>query len=142
MGRLGEDIIGHGLKDIQQMQYPPYGASFRFLSSEDGRAPDANTLILAGIGFCFMNQFGRFVSILGFDLPDYRIVRDTHFSLGGASGGTSKAVDAGPIETHVCLETSESDEIAQEMLDISEQTCFLHAFCRTDLKTELKVVRV
>ncbi|PSL19744.1 OsmC family protein [Shimia abyssi] len=131
-----------GIKDIQQMQYSPYGTSFRFLSSEDGRAPDANTLISAGIGFCFMTQFGRFVSMLNLDLPDYRIVQDTHFSLGGASGGTGKAGEADPIETHVYLETGESDETAQEMLDISEQTCFLHAFCRTDLKTKLQVKRV
>ncbi|MDG1431006.1 MAG: OsmC family protein [Paracoccaceae bacterium] len=131
-----------GIKEIQQMQYSPFGTSFRFLSSEDGRAPDANTLISAGIGFCFMTQFGRFVSMLKLDLPDYRIVQDTHFSLGGASGGTEKAGEADPIETHVYLETGESDEMAQEMLDISEQTCFLHAFCRTDLKTKLKVVRV
>lgn len=131
-----------GIKEIQQMQYSPYGTSFKFLSSEDGRAPDANSLISAGIGFCFMTQFGRFVSMLKLDLPDYRIVQDTHFSLGGASGGTGKAGEADPIETHVYLETSESNETAQEMLDISEQTCFLHAFCRTDLKTKLKVVRV
>ncbi|WP_282027027.1 OsmC family protein [Limimaricola cinnabarinus] len=131
-----------GIKDIQQMQYSPYGTSFRFLSSEDGRAPDANTLISAGIGFCFMTQFGRFVSMLKLDLPDYRIVQDTHFSLGGASGGTGKAGEADPIETHVYLETGESEAVAQEMLDISEQTCFLHAFCRTDLKTKLRVRRV
>ena len=131
-----------GLKRIQQMQYSPWGTSFQLLSSEDGRAPDANTLISAGIGFCFMTQFGRFVSMLKLDLPDYRIVQDTHFSLGGASGGTGKAGEADPIETHVYLETSESDETAQEMLDISEQTCFLHAFCKTDLKTKLKIKRV
>ena len=53
-----------------------------------------------------------------------------------------KAGEADPIETHVYLETGESDTVAQEMLDISEQTCFLHAFCRTDLKTKLKIVRV
>ena len=138
MAVLRED----GIKDIRQMQYSPHGTSFRFLSSEDGRAPDANTLISAGIGFCFMTQFGRFVSMLKLDLPDYRIVQDTHFSLGGASGGTGKAGEASPVETHVHLKTGESDETAQEMLDISEQTCFLHALCRTDLKTRLKVVRV
>ena len=137
VAKLRED----GIKEIQQMQYSPYGTSFRFLSSEDGRAPDANSLISAGIGFCFMTQFGRFVS-MQLDLPDYRIVQDTHFSLGGASGGTGKAGEADPIETHVYLETGESDETAQEMLDISEQTCFLHAFCRTDLKTKLKVIKV
>ena len=131
-----------GLKDIQQMQYSPWGTSFRFLSSEDGRAPDANTLVSAGIGFCFMTQFGRFASMLKLNLPDYRIVQDTHFSLGGASGGTGKAGDADPVETHVYLDTSEDDEVAREMLDMSEQTCFLHAFCRTEMKTRLKIKRV
>ena len=136
------ELRADGLKSIQQMQYSPWGTSFQLLSSEDCRAPDANTLISAGIGFCFMTQFGRFVSMLKLDLPDYRIVQDTHFSLGGASGGTGKAGEADPIETHVYLETSESDETAQEMLDISEQTCFLHAFCKTDLKTKLKIKRL
>jgi len=136
------ELRADGVKQIQQMQYSPYGTSFMLLSSEDGRAPDATTLISAGIGFCFMTQFGRFVSMLKLDLPDYRIVQDTHFSLGGASGGTGQAGAADPIETHVYLETSESDDTAQEMLDISEVTCFLHAFCKTDLKTKLKVIRV
>lgn len=137
-----------GIKEIQQMTYSPHGTSFRFLSEEapvnggQGRAPDANSYISAGIGFCFMTQFGRFVSMLKLDLPEYQIVQDTHFSLGGASGGTGKAGEADPVETHVYLKTNESDEVAQEMLDISEVTCFLHAFCRTDLKTKLKVLRV
>ena len=137
-----------GIKDIQQMQYSPYGTSFRFLSEEapanggHGRAPDANTYISAGIGFCFMTQFGRFASMLNLDLPEYRIVQDTHFSLGGASGGTGVAGTSDAVETHVHLSTSESDDVAREMLDVSEQTCFLHAFCRTDLKTKLKVVRL
>jgi hypothetical protein len=88
-----------------------------------------------------MTQFGRFVSMLKLDLPDYKIVQDSHFSLGGASGNTGKAGEADALETHVFLQTSESDETAQEMLDNSEKTCFLHAFCRTDLKTKLKVIR-
>lgn len=131
-----------GLKEIQQMTYSPHGSNFRFLSSEDGRAPDANSYISAGIGFCFMTQFGRFVSMLKLDLPEYRIIQDTHFSLGGASGGTGQAGTADSVETHVYLHTSEPDEMAQEMLDISEKTCFLHAFCKTDLKTRLKIKRL
>ncbi len=132
----------NGTKSIRQMQYSPHGTSFQFASSEDGSAPDANTLISAGIGFCFMTQFGRFVSMLNLDLPGYRIVQDTHFSLGGASGETGQAGQADAIETHVYLETCEPDALAQEMLDISERTCFLHAFCRTNLKAKLNVVRI
>jgi len=137
-----------GVKEIQQMQYSPHGTSFMMLSDEapinggQGRAPDANSYISAGIGFCFMTQFGRFVKMLKLDLPKYQIIQDSHFSLGGASGGTGKAGFADPLETHVFLTTSESDDVVREMLDISEQTCFLHAFCRTDMKTKLKVRRL
>jgi len=89
-----------------------------------------------------MTQFGRFVKMLNLDLEEYRVVQDSHFSLGGASGNTGQAGKADPFETHVYLKTSESDDVAREMLDISEQTCFLHAFCRTDLKTKLCVNRI
>jgi organic hydroperoxide reductase OsmC/OhrA len=136
-----------GLKIIEQHLYSPHGSVFRFLSEEApaaegiGRAPDAVSLISAGIGFCFMTQFGRMASMEQLDLPYYSIVQDTHFSLGGASGGTGKAGSADPVETHVHLMTSESDDVARDMLDVSERTCFLHAFCRTDLMARLKVTR-
>ncbi|MEM9474141.1 MAG: OsmC family protein [Pseudomonadota bacterium] len=131
-----------GVKEIEQHLYSPHGSIFRFLSDEEGRAPDAVSYISAGIAFCFMTQFGRMASMEKLDLPEYAIVQDTHFSLGGASGGTGKAGEADPVETHVHLTTTEGDDVARDMLDVSEQTCFLHAFCRTDLKTKLKVTRV
>jgi len=137
-----------GIKHITQLQYSPHGTSFNLLSEEapenggQGRAPDANTYLSAGTAFCFMTQFGRFVKMLNLDLTDYKIIQDSHFSLGGASGGTGKAGRADPLETHVYLQTTESDDVAREMLDISEQTCFLHAFCRTDLKVKLRVDRI
>jgi len=137
-----------GIKEIEQHLYSPHGSVFRFLSEEapeaggQGRAPDAVSYISAGIGFCFMTQFGRMASMEGLDLPRYSIVQDTHFSLGGGTGGTGQAGEADPVETHVHLVTEESDAVAQDMLDVSEQTCFLHAFCRTDLKTRLKVTRL
>ena len=136
-----------GIKEITQLQYAPHGTNKIMLSEEapvnggQGRAPDANTYISAGIGFCFMTQFGRFVAMMKKDLEEYRIVQDTHFSLGGASGGTGQAGTADPVETHVYLQTSEDEDFAREILDISEQTCFLHAFCRTDMKTKVRVSR-
>jgi uncharacterized OsmC-like protein len=137
-----------GIKEITQLQYAPHGTNKIILSEEapvnggQGRAPDANTYISAGIGFCFMTQFGRFVAMMKKDLEEYRIVQDTHFSLGGASGGTGVAGTADPVETHVYLKTSEDEDFARDILDISEQTCFLHAFCRTDMKTKVRVTRM
>lgn len=134
-----------GVKQIEQHLYNPHGSVFHFLSDEapvaggKGLAPDAASYISAGIGFCFMTQLGRYAKIVKKDLHEYRILQDTHFSLGGASGGTGKAGVADPVETHVYLESAEDDDFARTSLDMGEQTCFLHAFCRTDLKTRVSI---
>ena len=134
-----------GVKQVEQHLFNPHGSIFHFLCDEapvnggKGLAPDAASYISAGIGFCFMTQFGRYAKIVKKDLQEYRIIQDTHFSLGGASGGTGKAGTADPIETHVHLVSGEDDEFARTILDMSEQTCFLHAFCKADLKTRLSI---
>ncbi len=136
-----------GIKRIEQHLYNPHGSIFYFLSEEDeehggkGRAPDAASFIAAGIGFCFMTQFGRYAKITKKDLKDYRIVQDAHFSLSGASGKTGKPGEADPLETHVYLTSNEDDDFARTILDMSERTCFLHAFCRTDLKAKVKLTK-
>jgi uncharacterized OsmC-like protein len=134
-----------GVKVIDVQLFKPSGSNFRFLSDEPegsgghGRAPDAATLVSAGIAFCFMTQFGRYASITRKRLGRYRIIQDTHFSVGGASGGTGRAGAADPVETHVYVEAREDAEFARTLLDMGEQTCFLHALCRTDLKTRLRM---
>jgi uncharacterized OsmC-like protein len=134
-----------GVKQVEQQLFNPHGSIFYFLCDEapenggQGLAPDAASYISAGIGFCFMTQFGRYAKIMEKDLQEYRILQDTHFSKGGASGGTGKAGSADPVETHVYLVTGEDDAFARQALDMAEQTCFLHAFCKTDLKTRVSI---
>lgn len=134
-----------GIKEIEQHIYNPHGSIFRLLSEEApvngglGRAPDANSYISAGIGFCFMTQFGRFIKIMKKQLDEYRIIQDTHFSLGGISGATGQPGSVEPVETHVYLQSPEDEAFAREILYMSERTCFLHALCRAELKTRISV---
>lgn len=130
-----------GMLDIAQHLHNPQGSMFRFRTDEAGRAPDAETLIAAGIGFCFMTQLGRYAKIAKVPLGDYAVVQDTHFSLAGASDGTGRAGTADPVETHVHLTSQGDDAFARAALDMAEQTCFLHAFCRTALKAKVRVTR-
>ena len=127
-----------GVKEIFKEQYSPVAPTWRFLSAEDGRAPDAASLISAGIGLCFMTQLGRFSHMAKLPLDGYRVIQDTHFSLGGASGGTGKAGEAMPVETHTFLDTGADDDTAQQILGVGERTCFLHAFCRDDVKAKVR----
>ncbi len=134
-----------GVKEIEQQLFQPHGSIFHFLSDEvpesggQDRAPDAATLISAGIAFCFMTQLGRYANIAKKDLRAYRVIQDTHFSLGGNLSSEAKPGEADPVETHVFIDSSEDDDFARTALDMSEQTCFLHALCRTNLETKVRV---
>ena len=128
-----------GVKQIEQQLYNPHGSIFHFLSDENGRAPNAISYISAGIGFCYMTQLGRYAKISKKNLDSYTVIQDTHFSKGGASGGTGIPGAADPVETHVYIESEHDDDYARTVLDMGEQTCFLHAFCRTDLKAKIKI---
>ena len=134
-------IADDGVKVVQENLFRPIGSEFRFLSDEApeagrrGLAPDAATYLAAGIGFCFMTQFGRYASITKKRLDEYLIVQDTHFS--SLDGGGPGRAD--PVETHVYLVTPEGEEFARKTLDMGERTCFLHATCRTDLAPEITV---
>lgn len=131
-----------GVKEIVQNLYQPIGSEFKYLSDEAdgfggrGLAPDAATYMSAGIAFCFLTQFGRYAKIVKKDLAGYRIIQDTHFTQGGE---VTVPKDADPVETHVYLEASEGADFARTILDMSEQTCFLHALCRSELDTSIDV---
>lgn len=129
-----------GLKDIQQSMFNPQGTMFRFLSDPDGqRAPDASAYVATGIGFCFMTQLGRYAKIARRDLQRYAIVQDIDFSQGGATGQTGHAGDASAPRTTVSITSSEDADFARQLLKMGEQTCFLHALCRTALKTRIRL---
>jgi hypothetical protein len=124
-----------GVKEVVETLISPIGSEFRFRSDETGLAPDAATFLSAGIGFCFMTQFGRYARIVRKVLDAYRIVQDTHFYPGEA--GQPGRMD--PVETHVYLVTPEDIDFARQTLDMGEQTCFLHATCRNRLGIGLEV---
>jgi uncharacterized OsmC-like protein len=129
-----------GIAVIETRVHRPNGSTFRFLSDEQGRAPDAITYISAGIGFCFMTQIGRYAKIVNESLGDYHIVQDTRFSLGDAKADPPFGGRADAPRTHVYLAPDRDDDFARKALDMSEQTCFIHAMCRTELRPKVKVV--
>lgn len=141
--RLRDD----GLKQCVVQLFKPIGSMFTFLSDDSKafggqeRAPSGLAYLSAGIAFCYMTQIGRYAHIVKLDMQGYQIMQDTWFSRPGASGDRGKPATAEPVRTHVFLDmgAGETDEVAQQVVDMSEQTCFLHAACRTPLKTRIKV---
>ena len=81
------------------------------------------------------DALGRYAKIAKKALDGYRVVQDSHFS----ASGQEEPGRADPVETHVYLNSRESDDFARTALDMSEQTCFLHALLKTDLNVRIRV---
>lgn len=129
-----------GLYRVLQKIFSPRGSMFEFLADRDPslggerRAPDGLSYVATGLAFCFMTQFGRYAQIRRKQLDGYRIVQDLPWS-----GEPGEPMDVNPLITHVYLETPEGDEFARDLLDFSEQTCFLHALCGSAVRPEINV---
>jgi uncharacterized OsmC-like protein len=122
-----------GLIEVEQRLFSPLGSTFRFLCDPTGStAPDPAMYAAAGIAFCFMTQLGRYAKIVRKNLAAYNVVQDAHFPASGSG-------DVDPIETHVYLTTTEDESFARNSVEMGEQTCFLHAFCRTDLSVNTRL---
>ena len=133
-GRVRTD----GLKEIAVQCIQPAGSRFVFLSDESedsggqGRAPNGMTWLSCGVAFCFMTQIGRYAAIAKKELDDYRIVQDIGFIPAG-----EHTPSASPVSTLVCLDTAEPISECEKLVQMGEQTCYLHAACRTPTEVRL-----
>ena len=123
-----------GLREFKVQLFKPIGSVFRFISDPAGqKAPSSLSYLSAGIGFCFMTQLGRYAHIVKKPLESYSIVQDTVFRV------ENGVAENDPVDTHVIVRFDQSEEDAQQLVDMSEQTCFLHAAMRTASETKVSV---
>jgi hypothetical protein len=59
--------------------------------------------------------------------------------LSGRTGAMWRLASDDPVETRVYLDASENGDFARMALDMSEQTCFLQALCKSDLKVKVSI---
>jgi uncharacterized OsmC-like protein len=118
------------------------GARFRLLA--DGRAtrrraPTPLALAAAGVAFCYMTQLSRYVEYRKHKVHGIRVVQTNRFSVTGSAQDFSLRGGVAPFETHVFLNADEPDEVMQNLLEIAENTCYLHAALRSKLPGRVEV---
>lgn len=142
VGKLRDD----GMKELQVSCFQPVGSVFRFLSDDSAavggqeKAPCGLVYLSAGLSFCFMTQLGRYARVAKHRMHSYQIVQDTSFGVPAAINDKEQAPTAEPVDTHVFVDNEEEADKTQTLLNMSEQTCYLHAACRSDIKTIIKPV--
>jgi organic hydroperoxide reductase OsmC/OhrA len=141
VGSLRED----GMKELQVACFQPIGSVFHFLSDDSAvvggqeRAPCGLVYLSAGISFCFMTQLGRYAHVAKHNMHSYQIVQDSSFSQPAAINDKGETASSAPVDTHVYIGNKEDQEKTQTLLNMGEQTCYLHAACRSAIKTRIKL---
>lgn len=113
------------------------GARFRIRCDETPGpqlAPSGLACAAAGIAFCYMTQFTRYIEYRHHEVRAIRLVQTLPFTLAGDGalrGG------AGPVDTHVFLHGEEPDEVMQSLLEVAENTCYLHAALRSRIPSRV-----
>ena len=136
-----------GLKELKVACFQPVGSVFQFLSDDSAavggqeRAPCGLAYLSAGLSFCFMTQLGRYARVAKHNMQSYQILQDTSFSVPAALNDKEIIPTPEAVDTHVFVDNEENSEKTQTLLQMSEQTCYLHAACRSDIKTVVKVRR-
>jgi len=118
------------------------GARFRLLSDArpaQRHAPTALGLASAGVAFCYMTQLSRYIEHRRHKVHGIRVVQTNRFSVSGRMEDFSMRGGAAPFETHVFLNADEPDELMQTLLEIAENTCYLHAALRSELPGRVEV---
>lgn len=137
-----------GMKAIKVACFSPVGSVFQLLSDDSvlcggqERAPSGLAYFSAGLSYCFMTQVGRYAQVAKQALDNYQIIQDTSFSLPQAMSTRERRTSSRAVDTQLFIRTQEPVENMQTLLRMAEQTCYLHAACRSAIKTRIHTVKI
>ena len=101
------------------------------------KAPSPVNIMGAAISFCFLTQTHRYIHHQKFNIEGLRMSQYLTFK--ESSNGS---LDILPLDTHLFVNGTASDEDNEKLIDMSERTCYLHATLagNLDSKINFKVV--
>ncbi len=101
------------------------------------KAPSPVNIMGAAISFCFLTQTHRYIHHQKFNIEGLRMSQYITFK--ESSNGS---LDILPLDTHLFVNGTASDEDNEKLIDMSERTCYLHATLAGNLdpKINFKVV--
>ena len=142
----GTGALDAGSKDaliatMVEARFP--GSRYHFLSDEnpgpEAIAPSGLAYLCAGIAFCYMTQFARYIEHRKLKVDSLKLVQTIPFRLDETAGCEGLQGGIEPVDTQVFMQSHESDETMQHLLEIAENTCYLHAALRSALPASVTV---
>ena len=97
-------------------------------------APSPVNVMGAAISFCFLTQTHRYIHHQKFSIEGLRMSQYASFKEN--SEGT---VEMLPLDTHLYMNGTASDEHNEKLIDMSERTCYLHATLCEALEPKINI---
>jgi len=138
----GISVLSNALGLVATTVKPQSGHAFCITCDEraDGNsAPSGLACIAASIAFCFMTQFSRYIEHRKHKVRAIRFIQTLPFTLVGDALEASLVGGLEPVDTHVFLNADEPDEVMQNLLEVAENTCYLHAALRNLLPSQVSL---
>ncbi|KLU07065.1 hypothetical protein RISK_000866 [Rhodopirellula islandica] len=110
----------------------PQGSTFEIICDEgpylggDDSAPPPLAYYSASIAFCLLTQLSRYASIKKLKISRLKLSQETRFSMEGSvlkGTLTGRGVE---VITHLEIESEESEETIRKMIEVGENSCFIH----------------
>ena len=98
------------------------------------KAPSPVNIMGAAISFCFLTQTHRYIHHQKFNIEGLRMSQYLTFK--ESSNGS---LDILPLDTHLFVNGTASDEDNEKLIDMSEKTCYLHATLSAALEPNINI---
>ena len=97
-------------------------------------APSPVNIMGAAISFCFLTQTHRYIHHQKFNIEGLRMSQYATYK-----EHSNGSIEMLPLDTHLFMNGSASDEHNEKLIDMSEKTCYLHATLSAALEPNINI---
>ena len=97
-------------------------------------APSPVNIMGAAISFCFLTQTHRYIHHQKFNIEGLRMSQYATYK-----EHSDGSIEMLPLDTHLFMNGSASDEHNEKLIDMSEKTCYLHATLSAALEPNINI---
>ena len=97
-------------------------------------APSPVNIMGAAISFCFLTQTHRYIHHQKFNIEGLRMSQYATYK-----EHSDGSIEMLPLDTHLFMNGSASDEHNEKLIDMSEKTCYLHATLSAELEPNINI---
>ena len=122
----------------------PKGSTFQIICDEgpylggDDSAPAPLAYYSASIAFCLLTQLSRYATIKKLSIRSMKLSQETRFAMEGSVVKGTLAGRGVEVVTHLDIESDEPEETIRKMIEVGQNSCFIHQSIRNPVPSTIE----